>query len=72
MNVCYGFVYFQILSKDFPGSPVLKKTESMVKTRSSNTGAVDLTPGWGTKILHAAGRSQSNKQISKYDHFFKK
>ena len=55
-------MYFQILSRDFPGSPVVKKTESGVKTQSSNIGAVDWTPGWGTKILHAAGRGQRNKK----------
>jgi hypothetical protein len=44
----------------------------VVKNFACDAGDVDLTPGWGTKILHAAGCSQSNKQISKYDHFFKK
>ena len=35
------------LARDFPGDPV-------IKTSPSNAGGVDLIPGWGAKIPHAA------------------
>ena len=42
--------------RDFPGGPV-------VKTSPSNAEAVDLIPGWGSKIPHASRpKNQSMKQ----------
>ena len=52
-----AFFFFECIlsynsrSWDFPGGPV-------VKTLASSTGGVGSIPGWGIRILHAAGRSQ--------------
>ena len=56
---CFFFLTFllvELISRDFPGGPV-------VKTSPSNAGGEGLIPGWGAKIPHVSWPKSQNIKI---------